>query len=148
MKIVQRFLKKLKIKLPHDPAILLLGSFCCSVTQLCLTLCDPMDCSTPGFPVLHHLLRLVQIHFHWVGDAIQRSHPLSSPSTPAFNLSQHQGLFQWITSSHQVAKVLELQLQPQFFNEYLELISFRIDWFDFLEVQGTLKTSPAPVWRH
>ena len=62
---------------------------CCSVAQSCPTLCGPMDCSTPGFPVLHHLPELAQIHVHWVGDAIQPSHPLSSPSPPAFNLSQH-----------------------------------------------------------
>ena len=62
---------------------------CCSVTQLCLTLCDPMDCSTSGFPILHHLLELAQSHVHWVNDAIQSSHPLSSPSPPAFNLSRH-----------------------------------------------------------
>ena len=62
----------------------------CSVTQLCLTLCDPMDCTMPGFPVLHHLLELAQTHVHWVGDAIQPSCPLSTPSLPAFNLSQHQ----------------------------------------------------------
>ena len=86
-----------------------------SVTQLHLTLCDPMDCSTPGFPVLHQLLELTQTHAHWVSDAIQLSHPLLSPSTPVFSLSQHQGLFQWISSLHQVAKVLELQLQPQSF---------------------------------
>ena len=79
-----------------------------SVTQLCLTLCDPMDCSTPGFPVHHQLLELAQTHVHRVGDAIQLSHPLSSPSSPAFTLSQHQGLFQWVSSSHQVARVLEL----------------------------------------
>ena len=83
----------------------------CSVAQSCPTLCDPMDCSMPGFPILHHLLELAQIHVHWVGDAIQPSRPLSSPSPPAFNLSQHQGLFQWVGSLHQVAKVLELQLQ-------------------------------------
>ena len=76
---------------------------------------QPMDCSTLGFPVLHHLLELDQTHVHWVGDAIQPSHPLSSPSPPAFNLSQHQGLFKWVSSSHQVAKVLEFQLQHQFF---------------------------------
>ena len=86
-------------------------SCCCSVAQLCLTLCDPMDCSTPGFPVLHHLLEIAQTNVHWVGDAIHPSCSLSSPSPPAFNLSQHQGLFQWISSSHQVAKVLELQHQ-------------------------------------
>ena len=66
---------------------------CCSVTQSCLTLCHPMDCSMPSFPVFHHLLELGQTYVHWVGDAIQPSHPLSSPSPPAFNLSQDQGLF-------------------------------------------------------
>jgi len=85
-----------------------------SVTQLCLTLCDPMDCSLPGFPVHHQLLELAQTHVHWIGDIIQPSHPLSTPS-PAFNLSQHQGLFQWVSSSHQVAKVLKFQLQHQSF---------------------------------
>ena len=83
---------------------------CCSVAQSCLTLCDPTDCSIPGFSVLHHLLELVQIHVHWVSGAIQPSHPLLSPSPHALNLSQHQGLFKWVSSSHQVAKVLGLQL--------------------------------------
>ena len=77
-----------------------------SVAQLCLTLCDPLDCSTPGFPVHHQLPELAQTHVHRVSDAIQPSHPLSSPSPPAFNLSQHQGLFQWVSSLHQVAKLL------------------------------------------
>ena len=86
-----------------------------SVTQSCLTLCDPMDCSMPGFPVHHQLPELTQTLIHWVSDAILPSHPLSSPSPPAFNLFQHQGLFQWVSSMHQVAKVLELQLQHQFF---------------------------------
>ena len=86
-----------------------------SVTQSCLTLGDPMDCSTPGLPVHHQLPEFTQTHVHQVGDAIQPSHPLSSPSPPAFNLSQHQGLFQWVSSSHQVAKALELQLQHQSF---------------------------------
>ena len=83
---------------------------CCLVIQSCLTLCDPMDGSTPGFPVHRQLPELAQTHVHQVGDAIQPSHPLSSPSPPALNLSQHQGLFQWVSSSHQVAKVLNLQL--------------------------------------
>ena len=89
----------------------------CSVqfTQSCLTLCDPMDCSMPGFPVHHQLPELAQTHVHQVGDTIQPSHPLSSPSPPAFNLSQHQGPFQRVSSSHQVAKVLEFQLQHQSF---------------------------------
>ena len=91
--------------------ILNLDFCCCSVTQLCLTICDPMDCSTPGFPVLHHLLELAQTHVHWLGDAIQSSHLLSSPSPHAFNLSHHQGLFQWVSSLHQMVEVLELQHQ-------------------------------------
>ena len=86
-----------------------------SVAQSCPTLCDPMNCSMPGFPVHHHLPEFTQTHVHRVGDAIQLSHPLSSPSPPAPNPSQHQGLFQWVNSSHEVSKVLELQLQHQFF---------------------------------
>ena len=82
-----------------------------SVTQSCLTLCDPMNRSMPVLPVRHQLPEFTQTHIHWVGDAIQPSHPLSSPSPPAFNLSQHQGLFKWVSFSHQVAKLLELQLQ-------------------------------------
>ena len=81
-----------------------------SVAQSCLTLCDPMDCSTPGLLVLHQLPEFTQTHVHRISDAIQPSHPLSSPFPPTFNLSQHQGLFKWVNSSHQVAKVLEFQL--------------------------------------
>ena len=110
-----------------------------SVAQLCPTLCDRMDCSTPSFPVHHQLPELTQTHIHRVGDANQPSHPLPSPSPPAFNLSQHQGLFKWVTSSNQVAKVLEFQLQHQSFNEFSGLISFRMDWLDLLAVQGTCK---------
>ena len=86
-----------------------------SVAQLCLTLHDPMNHSTPGLPVHHQLLEFTQTHVHWVGDAIQPSHPLSSPSPPALNLSQHQGLFKWVNSLHQMVKVLEFQLQHQSF---------------------------------
>ena len=111
-----------------------------SVAQLCPTLCDPMDCNMPGFPVHHQLLELIQTHVHWVSDAIQPSYPLSSPFPPALNLSQHQGLFRWVSSSHQVAKVLEFQLRHQSFNEYSGLISFRMDWLDLLALQGTLKS--------
>ena len=81
-----------------------------SVAQSCLTLCDPMNHSTPGLPVHHHLPEFIQSHVHEVGDAIQPSHPLSSPSPYAPNPSQHQGLFQWVNSSHEVPKVLEFQL--------------------------------------
>ena len=86
-----------------------------SVTQSCPTLCDPMNCSTPGLPVHHNSQSLPKLH--WVGDhpTIQPSHPLSSPSPPALNLSQYQGLFEWVSSVHQVAKVLEFQLQHQSF---------------------------------
>ena len=79
-----------------------------SVTQSCPTLCDPMNCSTPGLPLHQHLLEFTQTHVHRVGDAIQPSHPLSSPSPPAPNPSQHQSLFQWVNSSHEVAKALKL----------------------------------------
>ena len=86
-----------------------------SVTQSCPTLCDPMNHSTPGLPVHHQLPEFTQTHVHWVSDAIQPSHPLSSPSPPALSLSQHQGLFKWVSYLHQVAKVLEFQLQYQSF---------------------------------
>ena len=95
-----------------------------SAAQLCPSLCDPKNRSTPGLPVHHQLPKFTQTHVHrvsaqthvrWVSDAIQPSHPLSSPSPPALNLSQHPGLFQWVSSSHQVAKVLEFQLQHQLF---------------------------------
>ena len=106
-----------------------------------------MDCSTSGFPVRHQLPELAQTHVHRVSDAIQPSHPLSSPSPPALNIFQHQSFFKWVSFSHQVAKVLEFQLQHQlqystdveYSNEYSGLISFRIDRFDLLAVQGTLK---------
>ena len=87
----------------------------CSVTQSCPTLCDPMNRSVPGLPVHHQLLEFTQTHVHRVGDAIKPSHPLLSPSPPALKISQNQGLFQWVSSLHQVAKVLEFQLQHQSF---------------------------------
>ena len=83
------------------------------VAQSCPTLCSPMNRSTPDLPIHHQLPEFTQTHVHWVSDAIQPSHPLSSPSPPALNLSQHQGLFKWVSPSHQVAKVLEFQLQHQ-----------------------------------
>ena len=86
-----------------------------SVTQLCPALWDPMDCSMPGLPAHHQLPGLAQTHVHLVNDTIQPSHPLSSPSPPAFNLAQHQSLLQWVSSLHQVARVLEFQLQHQSF---------------------------------
>ena len=100
-----------------------------------------MDYSTPSLPVHNQLPEFTQTHVYWVTDDIQPSHPLLSPSPPAFNLSQHQGLFKWVNSSHQVAKILEFQLQHQSFQWiYSGLISFRMDWLGFLAVQGTLKS--------
>ena len=102
-----------------------------------------MNRSTPGLPVHHQLTESTQTHVHRVGDAIQPSHPLWSPSPPALNLSQHQGLFQWVSSSHQVAKKywsFSFNISPS--NEYSGLISFRMDWLDLLAVQGTLKSLP------
>ena len=129
-KTVWWFLKSLNIELPNDPATLLWGIYLkeqktvfkqkfvhkcssvqfSSVAQSCPTLCDPMNCCTPGLPVHHQLPEFTQTHVHRVSDAMQPSHSLSSPSPPAPNPSQHQGLFQWVNSSHEVAKVLEFQL--------------------------------------
>ena len=90
-------------------------------------ICDPMGCSMSAFPILHQLLELAQTHVHWVHDAIQSSHSLSSPSPPTFNLSQHQGLFQRVSTLHQVAKVLELQVQHQSF-QWIFRTDFLYDW--------------------
>ena len=110
-----------------------------SVAHSCPTLCDTMNRSMPGLSVHHQLPEPTQNHVHWVSDAIQPSYPLSSPSPPAFNLSQHQGLFQWVSSSHRVAKWrFNFNISPS--NEYSGLISFRMDWLDLLAVQGTLKS--------
>ena len=104
------------------------------------------DHSTPGFPALHHLLQLAQTHVHWVIDAIQQFHPLSSPSPPAFHLSQHQGLFQWVSYSYLVAKYWSFSISPS--NEYSGLVSFRIDWFDILESsRDSRKSSPTPQFK-
>ena len=100
---------------------------CCSVTQSCPTLCNPMDYSTPGLPVPHHLLKFAQVHVHCISDAIQPSHPLMSSSPSALNLSQQQELFQWVGCSHQVTKILELQLQHQSF-QWVFRVDLLYDW--------------------
>ena len=107
--------KSVSISLSRAWYVYLLVHQFSSVAQSCPTPCDPMNCSTPGLPVHHQLLEFTQTHVRWVSDTIQPSHPLSSPSPPALNLSQYQGLFQWVSSSHQVAKVLEFQFQHQSF---------------------------------
>ena len=98
-----------------------------------------MDCSTSGSPVIHYLLKFLQIHVHWVSDVIWPSHPLPHSSPFAFNLSQHWDLFQWVSSSHQVAKVLEFQLQHQSFQWIFRVDFLRIDWFD-LGIHENLKS--------
>ena len=118
---------------------------CCSVTKLCPTLCNSMDCSMPGFPVLHHLPEFAQTHVHLIGDAIQPFHPLPPSSPPALSLSQHQGLFQWVGSSQQVAQVLELQLQHQSFQCILR-VDFLQDWpvWSPCSPRDSQESSPSP----
>ena len=99
-----------------------------------------MDCSIPSFAVLHYLPEIAQNHACWVGDAIHPSHPLPTPSLPAFNLSQHQGLFRWVSSLHQVAKLLEFQLRHQSFQWIFRVDFLRTDSFDLFAVQGTHKS--------
>ena len=125
-----------------------------SVTQSCPTLCNPMDCSMPFLHVRHQFLEFTQTHVYWVSDAIQPSHLLSSPSPSAFNLSQHQGLFKWVSSSHDVPKYWSFTFNISPSNEHPRLISFRMDWLDLLVVQGTLKSllqhhsSKASILQH
>ena len=121
---------------------------CYLVARLCPALCDPKDCSTPGSPVIHCLLEFSQTGVHLVSDAIQPSHPLLPPSPPAFNLSQHQGLFQCNESALHIRWPefwsFSFSINPS--DEYSGLISFRVDWLDLLAVQGTLK-SPTPQFK-
>ena len=106
----------------------------CSVAQSCLTLCNLLDCGTLGLSVPHHLPKFAQVQVHCIKDAIQPSHPLMSSSPSALNLSQLQGLFQWVSCLHQVTKILELQLHISPSNEYSGLTSLKIDWFDLREM--------------
>ena len=135
---------------------LLIGAQFSSVPQSCLTLCDPMDCSTPGFPALHSLsfLEFTQTHMHLVNDAIQPSHPLSPSFPHALSLPHHQDHFQWVNSSNQVAKYWSFSFSIIPPKEHSGLISFRMDWLDLLAVQGTLKSllqhhsSKASILQH
>ena len=120
----------------NDTSGLLVFYICCSVAELSPTLCDPMDCIMPGIPVLHYLLELAQTHVRWVGDAIQPSRPLKPPSPLALNLSQHQGVFQWVSRLPWVPKCWSFSFSISPSNDYSGLISFRIDWFDLLALQG------------
>ena len=127
------FCRKMFGKIQYPPPAPFWGLSVSWVAQSCPTLCDPMNHSTPGLPVHHQIPEFTQTHVHWVGDTIQPSHPLSSPSPPAFNLSQHHGIFQWVSSLHQVAKVFEFQLWRQSFQWI-----FRTDF-----LQGGLVGSPC-----
>ena len=124
-------------------------TYCCwSVTKLFLTLCDPMNCSTPGFPVLHYLPEFAQIHVHWVSDAIQLSHPLSPPSLFALN-PQHQGLSQWACPSHQGAKVLVFQLQHQSFQWIFRTYPLGLTgWIYLLSKPLARVFFSITVWKH
>ena len=119
-----------------------------SVAQSFPTLGNPMDCSTPGFPVHHQFLELAQTHVCQVEDAIQPSHPLSSPSPPTFILSQNQGLFKWVSSSHQVAKVLKFQLQHQSF-QWTFRTDFLLDWLvgSLCSPRDSQESSPIPQFK-
>ena len=136
----------------HSKCLFYLKNQFSSVTQSCPTLCNPMNCSTPGLPVHHQLLVSTQTHVHQVDDAIRPSHPLSSPSLPALNLSQHQGLFQLSALCIRWPNYWSFSFNISLSNEHPELISFRMDWLDLLaKVQGTLKSllqhhsSKAPI---
>ena len=113
-----------------------------------------MDCSIPGLPIHCRFLEVTQTHVHWVSDAIQQSHPLLSPSPPAFNFAQHQGLFQWVSSLYQVVEYWSFSFSINPSSEYSGFISFRIHWFDLLAVQGSLKSlfqhhsSKASILQH
>ena len=111
-----------------------------SVSQSCPTLCDPMDCSMPGFPVHHQLPELTPTHVHPVSDVNQPSHPLLSPSPPTLNFSQHQRLFQWSLLCIRWPKYWSFSFSISLSKEYSGLISFRMDWLELLEVQGTLQS--------
>ena len=121
-----------------------ISQFISSVAQSCPTLCDPMNCSTPGLPAHHQLPEFTQTHVHRVRDAIQPSHPLSSPSLPAPNPSQRQSLFQWVSSSHEVPKYWSFSFSISPSNEHPGLISFRIGWLDHMETQKT--SQPKQSW--
>ena len=118
------------------------------VAQLCLTPCNPMYPNMPGLPLHHQLPEFIQTYVYWVGDAIQPSLPLSSLSPPAFRLSQHQGLFQWVSSSHQLVKVLEFQLQHQSF-QWIFRTDFLLDWLvgSPCSPRDSQESSPTPQFK-
>ena len=143
--IIQHIFTTLKILYAPTPQPLAFPTFYHlhqfgSVAQSCLTFCDPMDCSTPGLPIHHQFPEFTQTHVHWVGDAIQPSHPLSFPSPPAFTLSQHQGLSNESVLHIRWPKFRSFSFSISPSSEYSGLISFRMDWLVLLAVQGTLKS--------
>ena len=141
--------------LPDATANFFVGDLCSNVhfvefssVQSCLTLCNPMNSHMPGIPVHHQLPEVAQTHVRWVGDAIQSSQPLLSPSPPAFNLPQHQALFKCVSTLHRWSKYWNFSFSISPSSEYSGLISFRMDWSDLLAVQGTLQgSSPTPHFK-
>ena len=127
---------------PHEEMLNIPNCCCCSVTQSRLTLCNPMDCTTSSFPVLHYLPEFAQTHVHQVGDAIQPSHTLSSPSPPAFIFTSIRVFYNESDLHIRWPKYWSFSIYPS--NEYSGLISFRIDWFDLMADQGTLKSLLPP----
>ena len=119
--------------------------YCCSGVKSHWTLCDPKSCSMPGSPILHYLPEFAQTHVQWVSDAIQQSHILSPPSPPSLNISQHQGLFQWVGSSQQMAKELEIQHQHQSF-QWISRVALFQDWlvWSFCYWRDSQESSPEP----
>ena len=115
------------------------SNYCCLVAKLCLTLCDPIDCSMSGFPVLHHLPEFAQTHVHWVGDATQPSHPLSAASRPVFSLAKNQVFPDELSLCIRWPKYWSFSFSISPSTEYSGLISFRIDWFDLLAIKGFSK---------
>ena len=135
------------IAVPPTPTAFAMVRHCgrCSVAMSRLTLCYPTSCSKPGSSVLHYFPEFAQVHVHWVDDAIQLSHPLLPPFLSMLNLSQHQDLFQWVSSFHQVAKVLELQLQHQSF-QWIFRVDFLYDWLVWSPCcpRDSQESSPTP----
>ena len=128
-----------RLQLPDITFLRTLIRYCCSVAQSCPTLCDPINCSTPGLPVPQHLPKSAQVLVHFIGDAIQPSHP-HIPSSSALNLSQHQSLIQWVTVCIRWPKYWGFSFSISPSNEYSELIFLKIYWFDLLAVQGILRS--------
>ena len=138
---------KLALLTPKSVSKQKMHAACCSVVKSCPTLCDPMDCSMSGLSVPHHLPEFAQVHVHWISDVIQPSHPLLPSSSSTFSLSQHQGLFQWVSCSHQVSKVLELELQHQSVQWIQGWFPLGLTGLISLQSKDSQESSPTPQFK-